>query len=222
MILFSDADILVINKPSGLRVIPDGYDHTLPTLLTELAPQWGRLYVVHRLDKDTSGVMLLARTPAAHRHLSMQFSTHSVAKVYLALCTGVPEWQAKTINLPLRIDGDRRHRTVLDPLNGKPARTEARLLRAMPTYCLIEACPATGYTHQIRAHLALAGLPLLGDPLYGYPPSWDGPRAPLPSLPGFPRTALHALEITFTHPLSTQLLHFDAPFPADFLTLIPD
>jgi RluA family pseudouridine synthase len=221
LILFSDEEFLVINKPSGLRVIPDGYDRTLPTLLTELTPQWGRLYVVHRLDKDTSGVMLLARTPAAHRNLSMQFSAHSVAKVYTALCTGVPVWQDQTINLPLRVDGDRRHRTILDPVNGKPARTEARLLRSMKIYCLIEARPFTGYTHQIRAHLALVGLPLLGDPLYSYPPSWHGSRVDLSALPPFPRTALHALEIFFTHPLSAQPVHFNAPFPPDFLTWIP-
>ena len=118
----------------------------------------------------------------------------------LALCSGVPDWQDQTINLPLRVDGDRRHRTILDPVNGKPARTEVRLLQSMQTYCLIEARPSTGYTHQIRAHLALVGLPLLGDPLYGYPPSWDGPRADLSALPPFPRTALHAREISFTHP----------------------
>jgi tRNA pseudouridine32 synthase / 23S rRNA pseudouridine746 synthase len=222
VILFSDPSFLIINKPSGLRVIPDGYDRTLPTLLSELMPEWSRLYVVHRLDKETSGVMLLARTPDAHRHLSLQFAAHSVKKVYVALCYGIPEWQEKKIDLPLRIDGDRHHRTVLDPLKGKPACTEVRLLKKMSGLCLIEAQPKTGYTHQIRAHLALAGFPLLGDTLYRYPPSWEGARIAPSSVAPFPRTALHSQYISFLHPLTSQPEQFEIPYPDDFIDLIQD
>jgi RluA family pseudouridine synthase len=220
VILFSDADILVIDKPSGLLVIPDGYDPSLPTLLGVLAPEWGRLYVVHRLDKETSGVMLLARTAAAHRQLCFQFAERNVRKVYAALCGGAPEWTERVIDLPLRVNGDRRHRTVLDNERGKPARTEALVARRLEGCCLVEARPRTGYTHQIRAHLALLGLPLLGDPLYSYPPSWTGPRLPSSSLPPFPRTALHARDLAFEHPIHHQPVSFSAPYPADFLALL--
>jgi tRNA pseudouridine32 synthase / 23S rRNA pseudouridine746 synthase len=222
LILFSDPSFLIINKPSGLRVIPDGYDRSLPTLLSELTPEWGRLYIVHRLDKDTSGVMLVARTADAHRHLSLQFAAHSVKKVYVALCYGTPDWQQKKIDLPLRNDGDRQHRTVFDPLKGKPAYTEAQLLKKMTGCCLVEARPTTGYTHQIRAHLALAGLPLLGDPLYRYPPSWAGKRVAPSEAPPFPRTALHAQSISFIDPLSSQPLQYDVAYPDDFSALILD
>jgi RluA family pseudouridine synthase len=215
VILFEDISFLAIDKPSGLRVIPDGYDPSLPTVLTLLQPDWGKLMVVHRLDKDTSGVMLLARHPEAHRLLSKQFAEHRVKKTYLALCLGLPDWDEIQIDFPLRIDGDRRHRTVYDAVSGKSASTAARLVKKFQTFCLVEARPLTGYTHQIRAHLALAGLPLLGDPLYSYPPSWSGLRLDPSSGPSFSRTALHARSITFAHPVSGEQLVISAPAPQD-------
>lgn len=221
MILVQDEFLLVINKPSGLRVVPDGYDRSLPTVRTILEPEWGRLYIVHRLDKDTSGALLLARQAETHRDLSIQFAEHRVQKTYLALCLGEPAWDEKTIDFPLRVDGDRRHRTVADEQKGKPARTIVRVLRRFTSHCLLEARPLTGYTHQIRAHLALAGLPILGDPLYAYPLSWSGPRLAPSSAPAFSRTALHAAAITFTHPSSRQVLSVSAPLPADFHPFIP-
>ena len=220
LILWSDPDLIVVNKPSGLRVVPDGYVPSLPTLAGLLQPEWGRLWTVHRLDKDTSGVMLFARNAAAHRNLDRQFANRQVQKVYMALVAGEPDWISTTIDQPLRVNADRQHRTTVDTVRGKPARTSLRVVRRSGNYSLLEVRPHTGYTHQIRAHLSFSGFPLLGDPLYHYPPSWNGPRKDLSLLPPFPRTALHARQITFLHPLSSIEHTFLADFPEDFRLLL--
>jgi RluA family pseudouridine synthase len=217
--LWADAHLLVVDKPAGLRVIPDGYDSKLPTLVGLLQLEWGKLWVVHRLDKDTSGVMVFARSADAHRALNQQFADHSVGKIYHALAAGSPDWEHKTVALPLRVNGDRGHRTVIDTHHGKLARTDLAVLRRFPLFCLMEAKPHTGYTHQIRAHLAACGLPIMGDPLYQYPPSWTGPKLDLKALPPIQRTALHALSIHFAHPETGQEMSFSSPYPVDFQSL---
>lgn len=220
MILWADDDLLIVNKPSDLRVIPDGYDPELPTLVRLLEPAWGRLFVVHRLDKDTSGVIIFARNADSHRILNQQFAERQVNKTYWALIVGLPAWETKSIELPLRVNGDRSHRTVADYKEGKPASTKAHVLIRFDSWALVEACPHTGYTHQIRAHLSSVGHPLLGDTLYHYPPRWSGPRVDSATLPVFPRSALHALKVSFHHPVSSEILTFDAPLPDDFQDLL--
>ncbi len=220
-VLWSDPAVLAVNKPAGLRVIPDGYDPTLPTLAALLQPEWGKLWIVHRLDKDTSGVLLFARSAEAHRVLNGQFAQRSVTKIYHALTVGEPAWDTQTINQPLRINGDRAHRTIVDQHNGKPAQTDVRILRRFETYSLVEARPHSGYTHQIRTHLAFVGLPLLGDPLYQYPPTWQGVKVERSTAPAIQRTALHAFQIEFAHPTRGQTLTFLAPYPDDFSALLP-
>ena len=218
--LWADKAVLAVAKPSGLRVIPDGYDAQLPNLHALLEAEWGRLWVVHRLDKDTSGVIVFARTPEAHRVLNAQFANRTVVKVYHALASGSPEWDHLLVDLPLLVNGDRSHRTICNLRHGKPAQTHLQIMRKMENFCLVEARPHSGYTHQIRAHLSSSGLPLLGDPLYQYPPSWKGARVHPSLLPPFPRTALHALEIHLTHPESGQPLDLLAPYPDDFTFLL--
>ena len=120
-ILHLDAELIVVNKPAGLPTLPDGYDKTAPYLGGELTAQYGRVWIVHRLDRDTSGAMVVARSAEAHRALNLQFDAHTVTKLYHALVIGVPDWAERTIDLPLRPDGDRRHRTVVDPQRGKAA-----------------------------------------------------------------------------------------------------
>jgi len=220
LVLYSDESILVVNKPAGLLSVSDGYHRELPTIRSRLEPQWGRCWIVHRLDKDTSGVMIIARTPEAHRTLNRQFASREVRKVYHAICAGSPgedEWQ---ITFPLRINGDRNHRTVVDQDQGKPALTTIRVLRRMKYACLVAALPHTGYTHQIRAHLSSSGFPILGDPLYRIPRTFTGPLPELSALPFFPRPALHAFQIHFLHPATGQSMEFTAPHPSDFQSLL--
>lgn len=220
LVLYSDESILVVNKPAGLLTVPDGYHRELPTIRSLLEPQWGRCWIVHRLDKDTSGVMVIARTPEAHRDLNRQFASREVRKVYHAICAGSPVEDEWPINFPLRVNGDRSHRTIVDHARGKPALTTIRVLRRMEYTCLIAAFPHTGYTHQIRAHLSSSGFPLLGDPLYRIPRNFTGPLPELSVLPVFPRPALHAFQIYFSHPVTGQNIEFTAPYPSDFQLLL--
>jgi tRNA pseudouridine32 synthase / 23S rRNA pseudouridine746 synthase len=158
ILLYTDETLLVVNKPAGLLSIADGYRPDLPHLARLLQAEFGRVWVVHRLDKDTSGVMLFARDAQTHRELNTQFEQRVVQKEYHAILAGMPEWEQIEIDLPLRVNGDRKHRTVIDHQNGKPARTSARVLERLGLFSLIAAAPHTGYTHQVRAHFAaLAG-----------------------------------------------------------------
>jgi len=221
-LLYQDDALLAVNKPAGLPSLPDGYQHDAPCLVNLLQEAFGRLWVVHRLDKETSGVLVFARTAAAHRALNAQFAGRETTKVYHALAVGQPAWAELTIDLPLRPDGDRRHRTVADRARGKPSVTVCRVLARLGDYALIEARPLTGRPHQIRAHLTAAGLPLVGDVLYA---SQGGGlqgeagsvlRRRLVDDAPLARLGLHARSLTVTHPVTAAAMTFDAPYPPDF------
>lgn len=208
-ILFIDACLLAVNKPPGLLALNDGYDPTLPHLRSLLEPDYGRLWIVHRLDRDTSGLMLLARSAAAHKKVNNQFASHQVSKVYHALASGVPVWDEQTLDVPLRTNVGRRRRTAVDLERGKAALTHLRVLERFSRETLLEACPVTGRTHQIRAHLFAAGYPLLGDRLYGPPNGGSRPQV-------IDRLGLHALSLDLRHPESGEQLTLVAPYAADF------
>ncbi len=204
-ILYQDEDLLAINKPPGLSTLVEGWEPERLTAISWAQARFGQVYPVHRLDKVTSGLLLFARTPQAHRHLSLQFESHQVIKRYRAILIGEPQWEEIQASHPLRTNVGRRHRTVVSP-KGKPASTFFRVLVRAAGYAWVEALPKTGRTHQVRAHAAALGHPLLGDVLYG---------APSTSL--IARPALHAWSLTFTHPRlgSTQTLQ--APLAEDIL-----
>jgi RluA family pseudouridine synthase len=218
-VIWGDESLFVINKPSGLRTIPDGYNPSLPHLSRLLQEAYGQVWVVHRLDKDTSGIILFARTAEAHRVLNRQFEERKIRKEYHAICMGMPEWATLSITLPLRVNGDRKHRTVIDHQAGKSAETSVAVLQRLGVYTLLAAIPHSGYTHQIRAHLAAIALPILDDPLYkSLEPETLAQiqaREIAKELP-IRRVALHAYQITFTHPVSGEALQIQAPYPPDF------
>lgn len=203
MLIYSDDALLVIDKPAGISVLPEGWDREAPYLVAQLEAQFGKLWVVHRLDKVTSGVLVFARNAAAHRTLSLLFEGRAVHKVYHALVAGNPPWDEHTARHPLRINVGHSHRTAVDHLKGKPSETTFRVLEQHNGYALLATLPATGRTHQIRVHLSALGFPILGDSLYGAPPTEL-----------ISRPALHALSLGFE--FEGKPFSFTAPYPEDF------
>ena len=208
-ILYEDEELLIISKPTGLAVLPDGWEKEAPYLVKLLEKQNGRLWIVHRLDKITSGVMTFARTAEAHRALNLQFEQHEIEKLYHAIVVGVPEWDRLIARHPLRVDVGHSHRTVVDHSKGKTSETAFRILERFSYASLLEAVPGTGRTHQIRVHTFALGFPLLGDKLYSAPPTEL-----------IARPALHAQSLTLTHPGTGERVAYSAPYPEDFLTAL--
>jgi RluA family pseudouridine synthase len=208
-VLYQDGAILVVNKPSGLATIAEGWAPEAPNLRRILEMTWGRLWVVHRLDKVTSGVIVFARHAEAHRALNRAFEQRAVVKRYHAIVCGRPPWQQITARQPLRAGVGHAKRTAVDRQRGEPALTRFRLREQLAGHALLEAVPETGRTHQIRAHLLALGFPILGDSLYG---------APATSL--IARPALHAFSLSIPHPLSGEPLVFQASYPSDFMAAL--
>jgi len=205
LILHEDADLLIVDKPAGMPVLPDGWEKDAPYLVKLLEVEFGRLWIVHRLDKVTSGVMAFARTAEVHRALNIQFEQHETEKVYHAIAVGEPEWDQHTARHPLRVDVGHSHRTVVDHSKGKSSETAFRVLQRNQGFSLLEAVPASGRTHQVRVHAYSLGFPLLGDTLY------SAPKTDL-----IARPALHAQSLMFIHPGTGERVFFTAPYPADF------
>lgn len=205
-LIFSDEHILVLDKPAGLPVLPDGWEKDAPYLVKLLEEEFGKIFIVHRLDKTTSGVMVFARTAEAHRALNIQFEGREAEKVYHAIVEGNPNWNEKAAKFPLRADVGKKHRTAVDDRRGKPSETRFRVLKRYQAGALVEAKPLTGRTHQIRVHAYALGHPLVGDVLYGASET-DLIRRP----------ALHAWSLAFTHPATGERLAFKAGEPEDFV-----
>lgn len=212
-ILYIDQWIIVINKPAGILSIPDGYNKNIPYVRQLLEDTYGRCWVVHRLDKETSGTLILARSKEIHRDLSILFETRKISKRYLALVNGEPQEASFCVDLPLRMNADRHHRTRIDLINGKSALTNFRVVERFKTYSMVQAEPLTGYTHQNRSHLSYINHPIIGDNLYIGLSKMINSK----TLPDVPRMALHSQSIEFTHPVLRTVVSFDSPVP-DFFT----
>ena len=229
-VIYEDEDVLVINKPAGLVVHPGAGNHdgTLVNALLAHCPDQlsgiggvKRPGIVHRLDKQTSGLMLVAKNDEAHQFLSGQFETRTLSRVYHALVWGLLRHQKGTVDAPLDRDPKNRQKMAVRS-SGRVAITHYKRLEtygkvASKVECRLE----TGRTHQIRVHMLKLGHPVVGDPAYGKvtPPKFEG-RETLLALPFYgQRQALHAMEITFVHPRSGLELHFKAPYPEDFLQM---
>ena len=208
-ILFADEHILIVNKPADLSVLPEGWEKDAPYLVRILEEKYEKIWVVHRIDKITSGVIVFALTAEAHRSLNIQFEKHEVEKVYHALVNGLPKWEEKITKFPLRVNVGHNHRTMVDNRNGVRSETRFKLLERYQASALVEASPMTGRTHQIRVHAYALGHPLLGDILY------SAPETDL-----IARPALHAYSLTLRHPETGKSLTFQADYPNDFMNAL--
>lgn len=231
-ILYEDDDLIVLDKPAGMVVHPAPGNET-GTLVNALVAHCGdslvgiggekRPGIVHRLDKDTSGVMVVAKTELAHHALSEDFAARRIDRSYLALCWGVPAPARGEYEGNIGRDKRDRKRMALVKQGGKTALTRYTVLRPFGEYAaLVECRLATGRTHQIRVHFSAAGHPLIGDPVYLRRIPAIAKRCPPDARDAaldFPRQALHAARLGFTHPRTGEALLFETPVPEDFCTL---
>ena len=218
--LYVDDDFVIVNKPAGM-VVHAGAGHSRGTLVNALLHRLGTLSaaggalrpgIVHRLDRETSGAMVVARNDQAHENLAEQFRSRNVRKIYLALVHGKMPRDSGTITLPISRDPRRRTRMTARAAKGRHARTDWRVIARLDRCTLVEAALHTGRTHQIRAHFAAVGHPVVGDTLYGAP---RGLRAGSRDLPLLERNFLHAARIGFSHPSSGVWIEVRAPLPRD-------
>ena len=224
-VVYEDNEVLVIAKPAGLVVHPGAGNahHTLQNALLGRDPALAalpRAGIVHRLDKDTSGLLVIARTPEVHTALSRQILARAVTREYLAVCVGVMT-SGGTVDEPIgRHRSDRLRMAIRS--DGRPARTYYRVLERFRGHTYLNVKLDTGRTHQIRVHLAHLKYPLVGDPVYGSRLArLRGSGETLnTALRGFKRQALHAAVLAFDHPASGERLSFEAPVPADFAGLL--
>jgi 23S rRNA pseudouridine1911/1915/1917 synthase len=225
-IVFEDEHLLVVDKPAGLVVHPaaGNLDGTLVNALLHHCR--GRLSgiggvarpgIVHRIDKDTSGLLVVAKTDRAHEGLARQFAAHSIERRYLAICNGIPNPPSGTIDAPLaRSPQNRKKVAIVEGDRGKRAVTHYRLLQPLKDAALVECQLETGRTHQVRVHMASIGHALLGDPVYGR--TRPSHREILKEL-GFNRQALHAAVIGFVHPVDRKNCRFESKIPNDMQRL---
>ena len=226
-IVFEDEHLLVVDKPAGMVVHPaaGNFDGTLVNALLHHCA--GRLSgiggvarpgIVHRIDKDTSGLLVVAKTDVAHEGLAAQFAKHSIDRRYLAVTSGIPIPPAGTIDAPLaRSAANRKKIAVVEGNRGKRAVTRYRIVRPLREAALVECRLETGRTHQVRVHMASIGHPLLGDPVYGR--ARPVHRELLKKL-DFHRQALHAAALGFVHPVSKRDLSFESALPSDIQELL--
>ena len=224
-VVYKDRGIFIINKPAGLVVHPGAGNasHTLQNALLALDPKLvvvPRAGLVHRLDKDTSGLMVVARTPEAHAALVAAISSREVERAYLAICVGVMTGGG-TVDEPIG-----RHRTLRVRMavraDGRAAVTHYRVLKRFRGHTFVRAELETGRTHQIRVHFDHIGYPLVGDPVYGTRrriPKGAG-TALIAALDDFKRQALHATRLALAHPLTGKTLEWEAPVPPDMAALL--
>ncbi|MGH9560456.1 MAG: RluA family pseudouridine synthase, partial [Terracidiphilus sp.] len=230
-ILYQDDDVAVVNKPAGMIVHPGAGVHT-GTLVAALLSHFGgsrglssvggplRPGIVHRLDKDTSGVLVVALNDAAHKQLVEQFSQRLVQKTYIALLHGKVKGEAGVVEMPIARDLRRRSRMTARRREGRAARTDWRVLLRLDGFTLVEADLHTGRTHQIRVHFSALGCPVVGDTLYGAPRQ---ERIGSIMLPELGRNFLHAARVGIAQPRTGERVEVRAPLPGelhDYLTAL--
>lgn len=201
-IVHLDHALLVLNKPAGLLSVPGKGAHLADCLLTRAQAAFPEALLVHRLDRDTSGVMIFALTQAAQRHLGLQFEKRQAKKTYIARVWGEVAEKTGTIDLPLIVDWPNRPKQKVDHDQGKPAQTDWRVLRIKGGTTRVRLSPKTGRSHQLRVHMMALGHPILGDPFYAEGPARD-----------FERLMLHSESLRIRHPDGGAGVTFKAPVP---------
>jgi RluA family pseudouridine synthase len=230
-VVYEDEHLIGVDKAPGIAVGADRWDESAERLDSLLGARYeGPVFTAHRLDRDTSGIIVFARDAETHRLLSRAFESREAEKIYYAVVHGRPGWTETDCDLRLVPDGDRQHRTVIDNYHGKRSLTRFRLLLSAGSYAVVEARPATGRTHQIRVHLASLGHPVACDPLYGarnspkpvflsaFKKGWRGD--PLKEKPLLNRLGLHAARLSLPYPDGENRLVLEAPLPRDLAALI--
>ena len=202
-IVYHDARLLVVDKPSGLLAVPGRGDDKQDCAAARVQVRFPAATIVHRIDRDTSGLLLMALDAEAHRALGRQFEARTVEKRYEAIVAGRMRDDEGLIDLPLRKDFDRPPRHCVDPVHGRPSQTRWRIVACAADRTRVRLEPLTGRSHQIRIHLAALGHPILGDPLYA-----DERVQALA-----PRLLLHAAALSVAHPDDGRRASFDSPVP---------
>lgn len=202
VILHQDHEILIVDKPAGLLSVPGKGEHLADCLMSRIEAAFPTALLVHRLDRDTSGVMVFALTPHAQRHLGLQFEKRYTKKTYVARVWGEIATKTGTIDLPLIVDWPNRPLQHVDHENGKPAVTDYRVVRTGGGESRVRLYPKTGRSHQLRVHMKEIGHPILGDPFYATGPARD-----------YPRMMLHSETLQFRHPDGGAGVRFTAKAP---------
>ncbi len=225
-VLYEDPSVIVIEKPPHLLVLPDRYNRSLPNLYEMLREEFGEIFVVHRIDKETSGVIVFAKDAAAHGILNSQFEHRDIHKKYAAIVVGRPSEADGVIDAPISESPAHPGVMKVNRKHGKPSVTSYRVDELFDGYAFVEALPESGRQHQIRVHLASIGLPIMCDKIYGDGEPFflsrvkanyysQGEEKPLLS-----RAALHAGSITFTHPATGEQMTFESPLPKDMRSVL--
>jgi tRNA pseudouridine32 synthase/23S rRNA pseudouridine746 synthase len=201
-ILHDDHEVILVDKPSGLLSVPGKGEHLADCLIARVQAAFPMALLVHRLDRDTSGVMVFALTPHAQRHLGLQFEKRQTKKTYVARVWGEMTEKTGTVDLPLIVDWPNRPRQMVDPENGKQAVTDWRVVRAKNGESRVRLMPRTGRSHQLRVHMRALGHPILGDPFYA-----EGAAR------NYPRLMLHSETLQFRHPDGGQGMRITAKCP---------
>ncbi len=227
-VIHEDDDIVIVNKPPHLLSIPDRFNPDIPNLHTFLQNRLGRVWTIHRLDRETSGIICFAKNEEAHRHISLQFENHTVRKIYHTIVEGILPETVAEIDLPIAEIPSKRGVMHINYQNGKPSLSKYRVIEQFKNYAYVEVLLKTGRTHQIRVHFQAIGHSLAVDPLYGGKEAFY-----LSSVkrhyhlkkheeerPMIDRITLHAYSLEMIHPTSEQSVYYAAPLPKDMTAML--